>query len=296
MAEPYPRLQLIRPVVASQHRWSRSHGALGGAAVWERLVNLPTAVVGCGRSGSLAAGALARLGLRELMLIDPDTIESHNLGEMAVIHDADLGRPKAAALAWRLRDQLSHWPAQYQAVTAPAQHPEGLAALKRCRVLVCCADQDMARLTVALIACLYHQVLLDIGTGIQMGTTGERQMGADIRLIVPGDGCLLCRGNLSDYRQALTRLCEPAAVEPATDWQEQRAGSLHSLNQIAVGIGLRLLEDLVAERVQGSVWAHLEFDPAGRLTVSYPPVAPPETSCTLCVQAGRGDEGLVWPS
>ena len=294
MIKPYPSLHIVRPAVASQHRWSRSHGALGGTAVWERVVNLPTAVVGCGRSGSLAASALARLGVRELTLIDPDAIEPHNLGEMEVINDADLGRPKAETLAWRLRDQLSQWPARYRAVTVPVQHSEGLAALKRCRVLVCCADQDTARLAVALVACLYHQVLLDIGTGIHSGPAGERQMGGDIRLIVLGDGCLLCRGNLSDYRQALTHLCEPAAVEPATTWQEQRAGSLYSLNQIAVGIGLRLLEDLVAERIQGSVWAHLEFDSTGRLKVSYPPLVPPETGCTLCLQAGTGDQGMAW--
>lgn len=293
MADPYPRLSVIRPAMAGPERWSRSRGALGGTAVWERLVALPTAVVGCGRGGSLAAGALARLGLRDLTLIDPDTIEPHNLGEMAIVHDADVGRAKAEALAWRLRDQLQGWPARYRAVTAPVRQPAALAALRRCRVVVCWADRDAARLAVGLVAALYHQVLLDIGVGIEAGPGGDRRMGADVRLVVPGDGCLLCRGNLRDYPEALRRLGESRA-EPAASWPEQRAGSLHSLNQIAVGLGLRLLEDLVAERVGGSTWARLEFDAAGRLTVSYPPFGSPEGGCALCARAGMGDAGLTW--
>jgi hypothetical protein len=61
--------------------WSRTIGALG-LAVWRRLSALSAAVVGCGRSGSLVAVALNRLGLAQIGLIDPDMIELHNLGEM----------------------------------------------------------------------------------------------------------------------------------------------------------------------------------------------------------------------
>src|SRR5262249_22598380 len=61
--------------------WSRTRGALGEAA-FRRLHGLHVGVVGCGRSGSLAAVALHRLGVGRLTLIDPDPIEPHNLGEM----------------------------------------------------------------------------------------------------------------------------------------------------------------------------------------------------------------------
>lgn len=70
--------------------------------------------------------------------------------------------------------------------------------------------------------------------------------------------------------------------------------SLASLNQCAVGIAQRLLEDVVAARIQESTWVHLEFDPIGRLSVTYPPVpsALDPQSCPLCKLTGWGEEGI----
>src|SRR5262249_18539785 len=86
--------------------WSRTIGALGGEDVWHRLVRLRVGVVGCSRSGSLAAIALARLGIRDLTLIDPDIVEAHHLGEMEAVSESDIGRPKALAVANHVRRML----------------------------------------------------------------------------------------------------------------------------------------------------------------------------------------------
>ena len=179
----------------------------------------------------------------------------------------------------------------------------------------------------AIVATLYHKILLDVGAGIRFepapsalstsrsvsGSDPVRQrpvpdnsngagfpppvrtMGADVRLIVPGDGCLLCRGNLSNYMQAVEDLCADRLVQvDSTDWSRHRAGSLRSLNQVATGLSVRLLEDLVAERITRSAWAHVNCDGAGRFTITYPP--PPENPpfCALCAKAGLGDAGLNW--
>lgn len=65
------------------------------------------------------------------------------------------------------------------------------------------------------------------------------------------DGCILCLGGLADWAQARS-LFFPVSRRTEADWRRQRAGSLRSLNPIAAHLGLRLLEDLVAERVDGS--------------------------------------------
>lgn len=78
----------------SQARWSRTIGALGGYDAWHRLSRLHIGVVGCGRTGSLVAGMLVRLGLRRITLVDEDRVEFHNLGEMEHITERDLGLPK----------------------------------------------------------------------------------------------------------------------------------------------------------------------------------------------------------
>lgn len=87
---------------AQMDSWSRTIGALGAEA-FQRLVGLRFGVIGIGRTGSNVALALARLGVRQLTLIDPDTIEPHNLGEMQCITPVDVDLPKVQAVAEGLR-------------------------------------------------------------------------------------------------------------------------------------------------------------------------------------------------
>jgi molybdopterin/thiamine biosynthesis adenylyltransferase len=272
-------------------RWSRTAGALGGTDVWRRLTQLHVGLVGCGRTGSLVAGTLIRLGLARLTLIDPDLVEEHNLGEMDGVTAGDVGRTKVDALAEHLRGLAQPVPLEVTAVPRPLAERPALAMARRCDVLVCCADNDAARLTAALVATLDHRVLLDVGTGVRFAA--ERILGLDVRLIVPGDGCLLCRGGLAHYQQALDDLCQrrPPAL-PSGTWRRQRAGSSRPLNQIAAGLAVQLLQDLVAERIEASTWVQAEIDPLGRLTVRPRAPHPGETACSLCSRAGQGDAVL----
>src|SRR5688572_1325906 len=59
-------------------------------------------LVGCGSVGSALGEMLVRAGIGELWLTDPDTLAPENLSRH-VLTSADLGRPKAEALADRFR-------------------------------------------------------------------------------------------------------------------------------------------------------------------------------------------------
>lgn len=164
---------------AMHTRWSRTIGALGGERTWERLTRLRIAVIGCGRTGSVVAVTLARLGIPRLTLIDPDLIEPHNLGEMDAVTDADLGRPKAEALADHLRALMPHPLASPLPVVAPLHNPEVRAAATACDVLVCCCDNDAARLTTAVLGTLYHPGYTQSATyfGFATASTGAQKIG-----------------------------------------------------------------------------------------------------------------------
>ena len=293
-------------------RWSRTAGALGGVDVWRRLVSRRFAVIGVGRTGSMVAASLAGLGVSRLSLIDPDRLEEQNLGEMVSVRPEDCGSRKVDAVAGALRSVLSGTSTEIDPAPVSITDPQGLAAARECDVLCCCSDNDAARLAVAVIAALYHRVLLDIGTGIFFGDASAsehgsgqgawtpaaprpREMGADVRLVLPGDGCLLCRGSLSAYGQAVEDLCRrrpPALLSEQT--RSRRAGSLASLNQVACGLGMQMLQDLFAGRIGRSTWARLEAkaqDGEARLSLHYPEATAPQT-CALCSRAGMGDEGL----
>jgi len=61
-------------------------------------------VVGAGALGACAVTVLARAGVRELTLLDPDRVETANLATQPLYRDADVGRPKAETAAERLAD------------------------------------------------------------------------------------------------------------------------------------------------------------------------------------------------
>src|SRR5262249_47284554 len=147
-----------------RERWSRTLGWLGPGA-WDHLSGLSIVVAGCGRTGSELATFLARDGCR-LTLVDPDRIELHNLGEMATVTDADLGRPKAAAPAEGPARGRPWLAPRVRAIPAPLADPAARAAVRECAVLVSCADNDAARLAAALLAVRCHLVHLDVGTAV----------------------------------------------------------------------------------------------------------------------------------
>jgi molybdopterin/thiamine biosynthesis adenylyltransferase len=277
---------------AVRERWSRTIAALGDD-VWQRLIGLHHGIVGAGRSGSILAQALtAGWGVERLTLIDPDIIERHNLGEMAGVTEDDVGQRKVEVLARRLRSADLARPDVVPVSSSITRLP-ALRAVLPCDVLFGCVDHDGARLALAALAILFIKPYVDIATGIH-GAGGCRRMGADVRLVVPGGPCLLCMG-LADpggARRALTSADAELAAYAGRDWRQERAGSLRSLNELAVALGLRLWEDFVAERVTADTWAHVELGPTGRVSVAYPPVTA-GASCPLCPLLGQGEEGMA---
>jgi hypothetical protein len=274
--------------------WSRSLGALGERE-WRRLASLHAVQIGCGRNGSLMAAALARAGIRNLTLVDPDRLEAHNLGEMDLVRPQQIGDFKVYAVAEELERfvcglgcdaglRLSVTP-----IAEPASSLRALEAARRADVLISCVDNETARLAVAILARLYLKPLLDVGTAV-LEESGQRRMGADVRLVMP-DECLLCVGGLNDAGAAIAGLPVAPGERIVGSWREQRVGSLRSLNTVAVGLGMRLLEELAAGRRGTSAWVRVEFDTNGLPHLEVRDSARRE-QCPLCRYGGWGDGGL----
>lgn len=69
-----------------------------------RLHLSTVAVVGCGGLGGYAIEELARLGVGQLVAIDPDVFEEHNLNRQLLSSPAAIGRSKAQAARQRVAD------------------------------------------------------------------------------------------------------------------------------------------------------------------------------------------------
>lgn len=297
---PGPEMRSI-PLLASDamlppvndERLSRTSGGLGveGPLALARMRDRPMALFGGSRNGLFLAEWALRLGI-PLLLCDAKPLKRSHLGEISLLlGEEDVGRPKVEAFA-RRAGEWSIATAPVEPIVARADSPAGANAAKRASLLMDACDTDAGRLAVAMLATVYHKPQLSVASGISFDAQGHRTMGADVRLALPGDRCLLELGGLTDYPRALRELA--AGPPPARDeeWQTERAGSLRSLNQAATGVALRLIEDLFTGRVRQSRWVRIEWSHDGRITTREPEPGPRQPDCPLCRKAGEGDEAL----
>ena len=125
------------------------------------------AVVGVGALGAEVARLLALCGAGELVLVDPDRLETSNLTRSALCGEADIGRFKAEALAQRIGERCPD--VRITAVNREIADT-GWGALAGCNVLFVCVDRDSARLEAARIATRLDLPMCDGGLG---GVTAE---------------------------------------------------------------------------------------------------------------------------
>lgn len=257
--------------------FSRSIGALGGDGVHRRMRALALAYVASARVSSLHVIGMARAGVREIKLIDPDDLETHSRDAVEVLAEDSCGRPKVEAVARMIAAVAPE--VLVEALPHPVDHPLAARACAGADIVISAPDQNHARLMAALYATAYLRPHLDLGTGV-FGDGDGFLAGADLRLILPGDGCLLCVGSLD-----LTRRHD-------RDWRRQRAGSLRSLNGLAVSHAQFLLERFMVGDITQSTWFQLVLDRRADLAVRRMP-RDRDPACPLCAVAGLGDAATL---
>src|SRR5216117_1071495 len=65
-----------------------------GAAGQQRLQSFRVGIIGLGGTGSVVAQQLAYLGVRNLLLIDPENVEESNLNRLVLASKSDVGKSK----------------------------------------------------------------------------------------------------------------------------------------------------------------------------------------------------------
>jgi len=252
--------------------------------VARRLRDASITLIGAGRNGSAMAFQLASLGVRTMRLVDGDRLGPENLDAMPGLAVADVGRPKVLALAERLlllRPDLS-----MTCLAAPLTGEPMVAALRRlpADLIVTAVDSDTPRLAASLVARETLTVHLDVGTSVTRDESGEMLLAGDVRLLLPGAGCVSCVGGLADREATLYELYAPPKTlrrGRRLAWHEERAGSLVSLNAITVGIAVQAWLDLLAGRLRTSSWHRLRWLPGEGIQADSAPVGAGE-DCPYC--------------
>lgn len=92
-----PMLQLLPGAPPCTEVWDRQSLALGSRAIVD-LRQLRVGVVGTGGLGDPISIGLLRLGVGELVLVDPDQAEASNLSRLLSVNAQDVGKAKAEVI------------------------------------------------------------------------------------------------------------------------------------------------------------------------------------------------------
>lgn len=160
------------------------------------IASLRVGIVGAGSVGSQIIESLSRTGFGELVILDFDAVEDHNLDRIlnATKLDARRGRAKAevAATAARRHSTNPRFLASWSLNSAVEE--EGLARLKDCDLIFSCVDRPAGR--AALNALAYAHLIPVVDGGVLVDPGKARMRGAEWRAHVAGPGrrCLECLG------------------------------------------------------------------------------------------------------
>ena len=178
-----------------------------GAAVQQTLGDLRIAIVGCGGTGSVIAEQLVRLGVRKLILIDPDELSSSNVTRVYGSTPDDVGKPKVQILG----DHL-----QRIAPDAIVDRVQGMITMKpiakrlsACDLIFGCTDDNAGRLVLSRLATYLLIPVIDCGVLLTSGDTGLLEgIHGRVTVLVPGQACLICRDRI-DLARASAELLTP---------------------------------------------------------------------------------------
>jgi molybdopterin/thiamine biosynthesis adenylyltransferase len=149
--------------------------------------------MGAGSVGGLVAEALVRTGFEDVMLIDFDFVEKHNLDRLVYATRNDIGAVKVEVLAKHLIANATADPFRVEPIAAAVYEEDAFRAALDCDVLFACVDRPWGRYILNLIAYAHLIPVIDGGISVRTNRLGKLAA-ADWRAhtATVGRPCLQC--------------------------------------------------------------------------------------------------------
>ena len=231
-----------------------------GASGQRILEASKVAVIGLGGVGSLVTEYLARLGVGNLVLIDPEQIDESNLSRVvgATGVDVEICQLKTQIAVRHAREMAIH--TNLQPIAGDVSRDSVAQLLRDCDFIFLAADSMRARLVVNAIAHQYLIPTIQMGTKIRSGKSGniDDAMCA-VRHVRPGTGCLWCNGLIDPTQLAIEAKSDTERKEQAYGVQEPNP-SVITLNAVAAAHAVNdFLFDFLGLRTNDAEAAYQHF-------------------------------------
>jgi hypothetical protein len=220
-----------------------------GPAIQRSLGELRVGIVGCGGTGSAVAEQLVRLGVRHVLLIDPDILSDSNITRVYGSSPAQIGIPKVQVLA----DHLTRIAPDIECepVRSTVNTQSTARKLTACDVIFGCTDDNAGRLVLSRLATYFLVPVIDCGVLLSSDET-DQLTGIDGRIttLVSGHACLICRNRIDLARAAAELLPVEERKQRADEGYAPALGNIEPAvvaytTQVASAAVAELLERLI---------------------------------------------------
>ena len=200
-----------------------------GGGTTSLLSRLSVAIVGCSGTGSVVAELLARLGVGELILIDPDVVEDKNLNRIinSMQAHATMATPKVDALSVSITRNLG--------CNAPRVIPLRGALAEAWRVAATadavfgCTDSSEARMHLDRLCHQYVMPYIDVGVDLRADKLGGvSYAGMAVHYLRPGGDSLLARHG---YRMETVEAESLRRTDPELYAERVRIGYIEGVDE-----------------------------------------------------------------
>ena len=159
------------------------------------LASLRIGVVGLGSVGSIIAEALARIGATDILLVDADRVEEHNLDRLLYATERDIGRFKVDMVAEQLRRGASAASFRVDTKRAWVQERDAYVSVLDCDILFAAVDRPLPKDLLNNIA--YVHCIPVVFGGVRVATKSDGYLADATWSVVragPESRCLRCDG------------------------------------------------------------------------------------------------------
>jgi hypothetical protein len=164
-----------------------------GDGTYQRLKTLRIGVVGCSGTGSPVIEQLVRLGVGELVLVDPDKIEKKNLNRILNSKRADIGRAKVDVLRKAIKEVDIGTRTKVYNKSLFESRP-ALHNLITCDVVFGCVDSVDGRNLLSRLTNFYLIPFFDLGVSLVADGAGSvNTVAGSVHYVQPAKSSLLSR-------------------------------------------------------------------------------------------------------
>jgi len=240
------------------------------------LSRLTVGVVGLGSVGSIVAEALLKTGVRNIKLVDFDTVELKNLDRLQGIGRRSIGKPKVDVVRRRLLEQKLFKNTAIEAVPYSIIEEPGFRHALDCDVLFSCVDRPWPRYVLNCLAYANGIPLIDGGieAGINNKHTNLDQARWKAHTAGPGRICLNCLGQYKGEDVALEQsglLDDPSyIINLPKDHFVNRGENVFAFSLGLAGMEMQQFLSLVLQP-RGQYYGPKEFDfNTGNIDADFP--------------------------